>query len=110
MHNSYDDQEQGFSSLSGAELDYINDCNHEIVVERRYGPDVIHISNFGNEDKQRVQTTRDQLQTAFVGVAFAGNVPKVNPSMVGVYTRSVEDIKKFWDIHYWRNLDKPGRL
>ena len=97
-------------AYSEAELEHMDELKHELAVEEKYGQDTIHISNFDTRDKSKVQAVCNQLPTTFIGVSFVSNGSKIDPLLFGVYTSSYKDITRFWDIYYYRSLNKPGRI
>ena len=77
---------------------HMDDLNHEMAVQTKYGSNVHHISNFDNCDLHNIEKACKQLPNVFIGLAFIGDGSRTDSSMSGVYTYDLKYITKFWDI------------
>lgn len=76
------------------------DLEFDWNIQYKFGPEVQHVSNF---DKAEEKTLRDLIKmrdlNMFVDEAYIGNGTEADDSMIGVYSRSVDDISKFWTVY-----------
>jgi len=83
--------------FSDEDLDalHLDDLEHEACVQRTYGNDVIHLSNFDNKEKNKIAELTSKMKDVFIGVAFILNgIPCDN--MFGVYAHSSAGATSFW--------------
>ena len=72
---------------------------HEHVVHNMYGEDVIHVSNF-SENEDKVRAVCETLPHVFIGAALIGDGSYTSKDMIGVYADDVNAVTEFWNV-YW---------
>lgn len=73
------------------------DLEFDWNIQFKFGSDTQHVSNF---DKAEEKMIRDLIKmrdlNMFVDEAYIGNGTEVDDTMIGVYSRSIDDTSKFW--------------